>query len=72
MGETPHLTQDGTKVGTALYLSPQQVKGQPLDRRTDIYSLGITFFHMVTGQHPYSSKLSEYEIYNKIINEPMI
>ena len=72
MGETPHLTQDGTKVGTALYMSPQQVKGQPLDRRTDIYSLGITFFHMVTGQHPYSSKLSEYEIYNKIINEPMI
>ena len=47
IGETPkHLTQPGTKVGTALYMSPQQVKGQPLDRRTDIYSLGITFFQM--------------------------
>jgi|GEM_PF-1074487 len=67
----PHITQPGTKVGTALYMSPQQVKGQPLDRRTDIYSLGVTFFHMVTGQHPYSSKLSEYDIYNKIINEPL-
>ena len=66
-----HLTQPGTKVGTALYMSPQQVKGQPLDRRTDIYSLGITFFHMLTGQHPYDSKLSEYEIYNKIINDPL-
>ena len=72
IGESPHLTQAGTKVGTALYMSPQQVKGQPLDRRTDIYSLGVTFFHMVTGQHPYGSRLSEYEIYNKIINEPMI
>lgn len=67
----PHLTQPGTKVGTALYMSPQQVKGQTLDRRTDIYSLGITFFHMLTGQHPYSSKLSEYDIYNKIINDPL-
>lgn len=65
------LTQPGTKVGTALYMSPQQVKGQPLDRRTDIYSLGITFFHMLTGQHPYDVKLSEYEIYNKIINDPL-
>lgn len=72
LGSTqPHITQPGTKVGTALYMSPQQVKGQPLDRRTDIYSLGVTFFHMVTGQHPYSSKLSEYDIYNKIINEPL-
>lgn len=67
----PHITQPGTKVGTALYMSPQQVKGQTLDRRTDIYSLGITFFHMLTGQHPYSSKLTEYEIYNKIINDPL-
>ena len=72
IGETPkHLTQPGTKVGTALYMSPQQVKGQPLDRRTDIYSLGITFFQMLTGQHPYDIKLSEYDIYNKIINEPL-
>ena len=72
IGETPkHLTQPGTKVGTALYMSPQQVKGQPLDRRTDIYSLGITFFQMLTGQHPYDVKLSEYDIYNNIINEPL-
>ena len=68
---SPHITKPGTKVGTALYMSPQQVKGQPLDRRTDIYSLGITFFQMLTGQHPYNNKLSEYEIYNKIINDPL-
>lgn len=35
MGETPHLTQDGTKVGTALYMSPQQVKGQPRKNNVD-------------------------------------
>lgn len=72
LGQTdPHITKPGTKVGTVLYMSPQQVKGQPLDRRTDIYSLGILFFHILTGQVPYDAKLSEYEIYNKIINEPL-
>ncbi|MBN1252772.1 MAG: serine/threonine protein kinase [Bacteroidales bacterium] len=64
------LTQTGTKVGTTLFMSPQQVRGQVLDRRTDIYSLGVTLFQMVTGQLPYDENDTEYDLYNLIVNEP--
>jgi len=63
------ITKDGTKVGTTIYMSPQQIRGQILDRRTDIYSLGATFFEILTGQPPYDSNNSEYDISNSIVNE---
>jgi len=63
------LTQDGSKLGTTIFMSPQQVKGKVLDRRTDIYSTGATLFYILTGQYPYDKNLSEYEIYNKIVTE---
>ncbi len=69
--KNPLLTKDGTKVGTTFYMSPQQVKGRIVDRRTDIYSLGVTLFQMVTGQYPYEKDASEYEIYNKIVTDPL-
>jgi len=65
-----HLTKSGSKVGTVLYMSPELVKGQSATKATDIYSLGITLFQMLTGQCPYSDELSEYEIYQLIVNEP--
>lgn len=64
------VTQDGSKLGTTIFMSPQQVKGKVLDRRTDIYSIGATLFYILTGQYPYDKNKSEYEIYNKIVNEP--
>ncbi|MFN8258223.1 MAG: serine/threonine protein kinase [Bacteroidales bacterium] len=64
------LTRTGLKVGTTMFMSPQQVKGQVLDRRSDIYSLGVTLFQMVTGQLPYHETNSEYDLYNLIVNEP--
>ena len=65
-----NLTKTGIKVGTTLFMSPQQVKGQVLDRRSDIYSLGVTLFQMVTGQLPYNETNTEYDLYNLIVNEP--
>ncbi len=66
-----NLTKTGMKVGTALYMSPQQIRGQNLDLRTDIFSLGVMLFQMLAGEYPYNENGSEYEVYQQIINEPL-
>ena len=50
------LTQMGAILGTAKYVSPEQVTGQPVDARSDIYSLGVVLYEMVCGRPPYVGK----------------
>ena len=52
-GEKLNLTQAGTTMGTPLYMSPEQVNGRQLDHRSDIYSLGVTCYHMLAGRPPF-------------------
>ena len=50
---SPNLTQIGVTMGTPLYMSPEQIGGEEVDPRSDLYSLGVTAYHMLAGRPPF-------------------
>ena len=50
------ITPEGVTLGTPLYMSPEQVKGETLDHRSDFYSLGVTAYHMLAGTPPFQGE----------------
>jgi len=64
------ITQSGVIIGTAPYMSPEQIKGERVDQRTDIFSYGIVFYEMLEGSNPFIGKDSFDTLY-KIVSQPI-
>jgi serine/threonine-protein kinase len=70
-GRIDGMTRPGRRCGTLAYMSPEQARARPLDRRSDIFSVGIMLFEAVAGVHPFSAA-NMTDIGLKIINEPSL
>jgi serine/threonine-protein kinase len=65
--ETEFLTSEGQVLGTTPYMSPEQLKGKPIDQRSDIFSLGTILYAMATGKHPFIAD-SSAEVISSILS----
>jgi non-specific serine/threonine protein kinase len=64
------LTKSGTTLGTAAYMSPEQARAEPVDARTDIWSLGVTMYEMLTGKRPFDNEYEAALVYSILNDEP--
>lgn len=65
---TTFLTEEGTTMGTAAYMSPQQARGERVDHRTDLWSLGVILYEMLTAKLPFPGETAQAVIF-AILNE---
>ncbi len=64
------LTKEGSTLGTAAYMSPEQTQGIELDQRTDIWALGVVLYEMITGKQPFQGDYDQAVMYSILHEEP--
>ncbi|MCH7774506.1 MAG: serine/threonine protein kinase, partial [Bacteroidetes bacterium] len=68
----PSITKLGSTVGTVSYMSPEQTKGEEVDHRTDIWSLGVVLYQMLSGSLPFQGDYEQAIIYSILNEEPTL
>lgn len=69
--EEVRLTQDDGMVGTVLYMSPEMIQGKAIDPRTDLYSLGLVFYEVLTGEPPFAGEQFAQILSKAIYTDPV-
>jgi serine/threonine-protein kinase len=69
--ELQKLTATGIILGTPEFMSPEQLRGRPLDARTDIYSLGLMIYEMLTGKLPFQGRTQQEMMIARLRNDPI-
>ena len=67
---TQALTREGMVMGTVPYMSPEQVQGLPVDHRTDIFSLGVIFYELMSGDRPFKGATSAQLVSSILRDDP--
>jgi len=68
-GEAKRLTKTGRMVGTPEYISPEQLRDQPIDARTDLYSFGIILYEMLAGEVPFTAETAEAVLMKHLLSD---
>ncbi|MFT5425526.1 MAG: serine/threonine protein kinase [Gammaproteobacteria bacterium] len=70
LGDSSELTEVGQIVGTMFYISPEQIRGKGINKYSDLYSIGVMFYKMLTGEFPFYGESVEQILQAHLMNPP--